>query len=111
MKTVLITGCSSGFGVAAVHRFAKADWNVIATMRNLKDAPRFPVNVFTTRLDVQDSDSSGAAVRDGIEHFGAIDAVVNNAGFGLYGPFETTPSEKVLEQFDVNVFGLMDVVR
>ncbi len=111
MKTVLITGCSSGFGEAAAHRFARADWNVVATMRDLKGAPQFPASVLATRLDVQDRASIQAAIRDGIERFGAIDAVVNNAGFGLFGPFETTPTAKVLEQFDVNVFGLMDVVR
>jgi NAD(P)-dependent dehydrogenase (short-subunit alcohol dehydrogenase family) len=80
-------------------------------MRRPKEAPSFPDNVLTTKLDVQDHDSIGAAIQEGIGRFGAIDAVVNNAGFGLFGPFETTPTEKVIEQFDVNVFGLMDVVR
>ncbi|POF31782.1 SDR family oxidoreductase [Roseibium marinum] len=111
MKTVLITGCSSGFGEAMVHRFADGGWNVVATMRNPARKPEFPGGVHVVKLDVQDRKSIGAAVAEGIERFDAIDAVVNNAGFGLHGPFEATPREKVLEQFEVNVFGLMDVVR
>jgi NAD(P)-dependent dehydrogenase (short-subunit alcohol dehydrogenase family) len=51
------------------------------------------------------------AIQAGIARFGRIDALINNAGFGLYGPFEATSREKVLEQFEVNVFGVMDVIR
>lgn len=111
MRIVLITGCSSGFGEAMAHRFASGGWNVIATMRNPDSAPDFPEGVHVTRLDVQDRASIDAAVKAGIDRFGGIDAVINNAGFGLHGPFEATPREKMLEQFDVNVFGVMDVTR
>jgi NAD(P)-dependent dehydrogenase (short-subunit alcohol dehydrogenase family) len=52
-----------------------------------------------------------AAIDAGIAKFGRIDAVVNNAGYGLFGVFELTPEEKVREQFEVNVFGVMNVVR
>ncbi|VVS99198.1 SDR family oxidoreductase [Rhizobium sp. EC-SD404] len=110
-RTVLITGTSSGFGEAAVHRFAAEGWNVIATMRNPSAAPAFPKNVLVMRLDVQDRSSAETAIAEGIAQFSAIDALVNNAGFGLHGFFETTPREKMLEQFEVNVFGLMDVTR
>lgn len=110
-RTVLITGTSSGFGEAAVHRFAAEGWNVIATLRNPSAAPAFPKNVLVMRLDVQDRSSAETAIAEGIAQFGAIDALVNNAGFGLHGFFETTPREKMLEQFEVNVFGLMDVTR
>lgn len=110
-RTVLITGTSSGFGEAAVHRFAAEGWNVIATLRNPSAAPAFPKNVLVVRLDVQDRSSAETAIAEGIAQFGAIDALVNNAGFGLHGFFETTPREKMLEQFEVNVFGLMDVTR
>ena len=51
------------------------------------------------------------SIDTGIARFGKIDALVNNAGFGLFGVFETLPIEKVKEQFDVNVFGVMDVTR
>lgn len=112
-KTVLITGTSSGLGKTAVKLFASKGWNVVATMRNPKTAKNLESlgDVLVTRLDVQDRKSITAAIEGGIHRFGRIDVLVNNAGFGLFGLFETTPREKVLEQFDVNVFGVMDVTR
>lgn len=112
-KTVLITGTSSGFGKAAVRRFAREGWNVVATMRRPQDERELTQveGVLVTRLDVQDRPSIEAAIDAGIARFGRIDALVNNAGFGLFGLFEATAREKIAEQFDVNVFGVMDVTR
>ncbi|KQS76389.1 SDR family oxidoreductase [Rhizobium sp. Leaf383] len=110
-KTVLITGCSSGFGEAAAAYFADRGWNVIATMRNPSPPLNDRLNVFVTRLDVQDPASIKAAVAEGVARFGRLDVVVNNAGYGLSGIFEGTPREKVRDQFEVNVFGVMDVIR
>ncbi|WP_075291992.1 SDR family oxidoreductase [Pararhizobium arenae] len=110
-KTVLITGCSSGFGEAAVRLFAAKGWNVIATMRNPTDGNEQLPNVLVTRLDVQDRQTIQSAVAEGIAKFGGIDVVVNNAGYGLFGVFEGTSREKVQDQFEVNVFGVMDVIR
>lgn len=111
--TVLITGCSSGFGAASVHAFAAKGWNVIATARRLDDMAALVgiPNVFPVRLDVQDSATISDAIEAGVARFGRIDALVNNAGFGLFGIFEGTPRAKIQEQFDVNVFGMMDVTR
>jgi NAD(P)-dependent dehydrogenase (short-subunit alcohol dehydrogenase family) len=111
MKTVLITGCSSGFGAASVRRFAAEGWNVIATLRRPEAAPAFPAGVLVERLDVQDAGSILPAVTAGLDRFGAIDVLVNNAGFGQSGFFETIPAPKILQQFEVNVFGLMEVTR
>ncbi len=110
-KTVLITGCSSGFGEAASRLFADRGWNVIATMRTSTKADRDYPNVHVTKLDVQDRTTIKSAVEEGIARFGKIDVVVNNAGYGLFGIFEGTSREKVQDQFEVNVFGVMDVVR
>jgi NAD(P)-dependent dehydrogenase (short-subunit alcohol dehydrogenase family) len=113
MKTVLITGCSSGFGRASAKLFARNGWNVVATMRDVAragDLTKQP-NTLLTHLDVQDRASIEEAIQAAIARFGRIDALVNNAGFGLHGLFETTPPEKIREQFDVNVFGVMDVTR
>jgi NAD(P)-dependent dehydrogenase (short-subunit alcohol dehydrogenase family) len=112
-KTVLITGTSSGFGAATVRHFAGQGWNVVATLRSVAGgaAPSELPNVLVTRLDVQDRASIDAAVAAGLERFGQIDVLVNNAGFGLFGVFEETPRERLVEQFDVNVFGVMDVTR
>ncbi len=112
-KTVLITGTSSGFGKAAAKLFARNGWHVIATMRNPGEQTDLVDNndVMVARLDVQDRDSIGKAIEAGIARFGTIDTLINNAGFGLFGVFEATSREKIREQFDVNVFGVMDVTR
>ena len=112
-KTVLITGASSGIGLAAARVFAGNDWSVIATMRQSaadSELASLP-GVLVTRLDVQDRESIDAAVADGVERFGRIDALINNAGFSLFGVFEAISREKIQEQFDANVFGVMDVTR
>ncbi len=106
-NTVLITGASSGIGEATAELFAASGWNVIATMRTPRDIP----GAFVTRLEVEKPETIRAAIDAGTARFGRIDAVVNNAGYGLSGVFELTPEEKVREQFEVNVFGVMNVVR
>jgi NAD(P)-dependent dehydrogenase (short-subunit alcohol dehydrogenase family) len=112
-QTVLITGASSGIGHATAQLFAQQGWNVVATMRDpAHGAPLTKLDrVFVTRLDVQHRETILAAVEAGIQRFGKIDALVNNAGYGQYGLFESVSREKVQEQFDVNVFGVMDVTR
>lgn len=112
-QTVLITGCSSGFGAAAAKLYAARGWNVIATMRNPADGGALLAleNVEVIALDVQSESSIDAAINAGIARFGRIDVLVNNAGFGLFGIFEGTARDKIQEQFDVNVFGVMNVTR
>ncbi|MBB5065432.1 SDR family oxidoreductase [Granulicella mallensis] len=112
-KTVLITGTSSGIGLATVKLFAENDWNVVATMRNPAAGGEFAGhnNVLVVHLDVKDLASIERAVVAGIECFGRIDVLINNAGYGQYGLFEALSREDIQEQFDVNVFGVMDVTR
>lgn len=112
-KTVLITGTSSGIGLATAKRFAAQGWNVVATQRNPdKDTElRHIANVLVTRLDVQDLASMGTAIEAGIQHFGRIDALVNNGGYGQYGLLEAVSHEQILAQFEVNVFGVMELTR
>ncbi|MET0390170.1 MAG: SDR family oxidoreductase [Polyangiales bacterium] len=112
-KTVLITGASSGFGRAAAQQFLSAGWNVAPTMRT----PRLPAEweghprVFVTELDVQNRASIEQAIAHTRERFGGLDVLINNAGYGLFGVFESLSQEKIREQFDVNLFGVMDVTR
>ena len=110
-KTVLITGCSSGFGANSARRFAEQGWNVVATMRDTSKAGdlTFLDNILVTRLDVEDRASIDAAIGAGIDRFGGIDAVVNNAGYGLFAVFESATREAIQQQFNVNLFGVMDV--
>ena len=108
-KTLLITGASSGIGKSAARRFQAEGWNVIATMRSPERETELTTldGVLVTRLDVLDVASIGAAVDAGLQRFGRIDALLNNAGYGAYGPLEATPMDKVRRQFDVNVMGVL----
>ncbi len=111
-KTVLITGCSSGFGKAAALRFRDADWNVVATMTNTGAwSEPGSENVLVLPLDIRDDGSIGAALARAIDHFGRVDCVVNNAGMGLFSVFEATPMETVRALFETNVFGAMRVMQ
>jgi short-subunit dehydrogenase len=112
-KTILITGASSGIGKAVAIHFQEKGWNVIATMRSPEKETELVKlsNVFVTKLDVQDTNSITNAISAGIKKFGNIDLLVNNAGYGQYGVFEATSQEKIQKQFDVNVFGVMNVTR
>lgn len=108
-KTILITGTSSGLGRATAKHFHARGWNVVATMRTPDRETELTQleRMLVTRLDVQDIKSIQSAVDAGLANFGRIDALVNNAGYGAYGPLEATPLEKIRRQFDVNVLGLL----
>ncbi|QNN44768.1 SDR family oxidoreductase [Pedobacter roseus] len=112
-KTILITGASSGIGKTSAKHFAAHGWNVIATMRNPEKEQDLIHNesIFITKLDVQKQETIQSAIQQGIEKFGGIDVLVNNAGYGEFGIFEATPEEQVRTQFDINVFGVMDTIR
>ena len=113
MNTVLITGASSGIGKAAALKFAGQGWNVVATMRHPEKEQELTrlANVLVTALDVQQPATVAAAIDAGIGRFGHLDAVVNNAGYGQNGLFEAVTPEAIQQQFDVNVFGVMNVTR
>ena len=68
-------------------------------------------NVQLEKLDVLDLESINTAIQNGIKKYGKIDALVNNAGYGAYGPLETFPRENIVKQFNTNVIGLMDVTK
>lgn len=112
-STVLITGCSSGIGAAAVRQFAAQGWNVAATLRQPAQAHFDPgagcVQAFA--LDVTDLASVDAAVQQAQARFGAIDVLINNAGYGLFGPFETATPEMIDRQMRTNVGGVFALTR
>ncbi|NVK66542.1 MAG: SDR family oxidoreductase [Flavobacteriales bacterium] len=112
-KTILITGASSGIGKATAIHFQQQGWNVIATMRTPEKESELNKleNIQLERLDVLDLESIDQAIKNGISRFGKIDAIVNNAGYGAYGPLEIFPRENIIKQFNTNVIGLMDVTR
>jgi NAD(P)-dependent dehydrogenase (short-subunit alcohol dehydrogenase family) len=102
MKTVLITGCSSGYGLETARHFLAQGWNVVATMRT----PRHDVLPRCERLRVLPLDVTKAeSIAATLEASGPIDALVNNAGIGLLGAFEATPMTTTREVFETNTFG------
>jgi NAD(P)-dependent dehydrogenase (short-subunit alcohol dehydrogenase family) len=108
MKTVLVTGTSSGYGLATARHFHEQGWNVVATMRAPRDQilPR-SASIRVLALDVTKPESIAAA----LEAAGPIDVLVNNAGIGLFGAFEATPMTTAREVFETNTFGVMAVTQ
>jgi NAD(P)-dependent dehydrogenase (short-subunit alcohol dehydrogenase family) len=109
-KTIFLTGASSGIGRATAELFADRGWNVVATMRSPQDQ-QSSANLLYLSLDVTKPETIQPAIDQAIERFGAIDALVNNAGYALIGPFEACDPAEIESQFATNVFGLMAVTR
>jgi NAD(P)-dependent dehydrogenase (short-subunit alcohol dehydrogenase family) len=108
MKTVLITGCSSGYGLQIARHFHAHGWNVVATMRT----PRPDVLPPSERLRVLPLDvTQPASIAAALEAAGPIDVLVNNAGIGLFGAVEATPLSTIREVFETNTFGVMAMTR
>jgi NAD(P)-dependent dehydrogenase (short-subunit alcohol dehydrogenase family) len=108
MKTVLITGCSSGYGLETARHFHSQGWNVIATMRTPREGilPRSD-RLRVLALDVTKPQSISAA----LEASGPIDVLVNNAGIGMFGAFEATPMSIVRSLFETNTFGVIAMTQ
>lgn len=112
-KTILITGASKGIGRTTAKLFAERGWNVVASMRSPDHETELNQleNVLVTRLDVTDTASIEQAVTTGIDRFRAIDVLLNNAGFAVYGTLEATPTASIREQFAINVFGVLEATK
>lgn len=108
MKTILITGASSGYGLETARHFLSNGWNVIATMRAPREdlLPR-SASLRLLALDVTDENSIAAAMQAA----GPIDALVNNAGIGVVGAFEATPMPHIRKVFETNTFGVMAMTQ
>jgi len=108
MKTVLITGCSSGYGLETARHFHARGWNVIATMRT----PRAGILPKSDRLRVLPLDvTRPESIAATIEASGPIDVLVNNAGIGVVGAFEATSMSHVRRVFETNTFGVMAMTQ
>jgi NAD(P)-dependent dehydrogenase (short-subunit alcohol dehydrogenase family) len=108
MNAVLITGCSSGYGLKTARHFHARGWTVIATMRRPQEGI-LPASdrIRLLALDVTSAESIAAAV----EAAGPVDVLVNNAGIGVAGAFEATPMSHVRKVFDTNTFGAMAMTQ
>lgn len=117
MSVVLISGCSSGFGLETALAFARRGDDVVATVREPARAERLSAharelpNLTVERLDVTDQGSINDAVGRAIGTFGRIDVVVNNAGIGVVGALEAVDDPTLRRIFDTNVFGATALTR
>jgi NAD(P)-dependent dehydrogenase (short-subunit alcohol dehydrogenase family) len=109
-KVVLITGCSTGIGRDLAQRLAGAGYRVAATARNVEAMQGLDA-ALKLALDVTRPESIQKAVDDTIEQFGRIDVLVNNAGYSQIGALEELADSQVQQMYDVNVFGVLRMVR
>ena len=108
MKTALITGCSSGYGLEIARHFHAQGWTVIATMRK----PREDVLPKSDRIRILPLDvTMPDSIADAVDAAGPIDVLVNNAGIGVVGAFEATPMAHVRKVFETNTFGVMAMTQ
>ena len=114
-KIILITGASRGFGKLWANALLKRGDKVAATARNIQDlndlVETFGDAVLPIQLDVNDRDACFAAVNKAAAHFGRIDVLINNAGFGLFGAIEETTEQQARAQIETNFFGLLWVTQ
>jgi len=112
-QTIVITGASSGIGKATAKLFAERGWNVAATMRNPEKESELQTlpNVKVYALDVTNVESVHHAFKQISIDFKQIDVLLNNAGYGLAGPLETATEEKIMDQFNTNLFGIIRTIK
>ena len=108
MPKIIITGCSSGFGLATAQKFVDAGWHVVATMRT----PSYDLLPLNDRLEILPLDVTSAdSIKKAVEAAGTIDALVNNAGVGMLNVLEGAEMSKIRELFETNVFGAMAMTK
>ncbi|HAP15138.1 MAG TPA: short-chain dehydrogenase/reductase, partial [Lactococcus sp.] len=109
-KVVIITGASNGMGYEAAKTFAQRGWQVYAGARRVEKIPTDD-GIIALKLDVTDSKSNHAFIQHVTAQTGRIDVLVNNAGYGEYGPVEEIPMENVRKQFETNFFGAVELTQ
>lgn len=112
MKTIFITGTSTGLGKAAAKLFAEKGWKVIATMRNPEKETELSGidNITLLPLDVTNAEQIKSTAAQALA-MGDVDVVFNNAGYGLAGPLEGTTDEQLVRQLNTNLLGVIRVTQ
>lgn len=109
---VLISGCSSGIGLALAREFAQKEFRVCATALDKKDIEHLQgENTETFTLDVNSSKSIRTCTKAALKKWGRIDILINNAGYGLIGPLIELPLDGIRSQFETNLFGLIALTQ
>jgi NAD(P)-dependent dehydrogenase (short-subunit alcohol dehydrogenase family) len=110
-KIIFITGASRGFGKLWAEALLQRGDKVVATARNISTlddlVSKYGDNILPLQLDVNDRSADIAAIQKAKEHFGSIDVLINNAGYGLFGSIEETTEQQAREQMETNFFGLL----
>ncbi|HVE36637.1 MAG TPA: SDR family oxidoreductase [Nitrososphaeraceae archaeon] len=117
-RTVLVTGCSSGIGLATCHVLSRNNFMTYGTARNLSKAKKIQdlingenLSLKILRLDVNDNQSIKIAVKKILTDTGRIDVLINNAGYGMFGPVEEITTQEVKKQFETNFFGTIRLIK
>jgi NAD(P)-dependent dehydrogenase (short-subunit alcohol dehydrogenase family) len=117
-RTVLVTGCSSGIGLATCHVLSRNNFMTYGTVRNLSKAKKIQdlinrenLSLKILRLDVNDNQSIKLAVKKILTDTGRIDVLINNAGYGMFGPVEEITTQEVKKQFETNFFGTIRLIK
>ena len=114
-KVWFITGCSTGFGRELASLALQQGNRVVVTARKTSDiediVSPYPETAIAVKLDVTDKADIKASVEKAMETFGGIDVLVNNAGIGYFGAVEESEDDEVRRMFDINVFGLADMIK
>ena len=114
-KVWFVTGASKGLGLSLVKELLNKGYNVAATSRNLAELGNAVGNssqsFLPLQMDLVDTASVAQGIQKTIDQFGRIDVIVNNAGYGLVGAIEELTDEETRLNFDVNVFGTLNVLR
>jgi len=115
-KVWLVTGASKGLGLSLIKQLLSSGYGVAATSRNIQELTDAVAELATTAflpltMNLQSEESVGAAVDRTVDYFGNIDVVVNNAGYGLTGALEELSDAETRANFEVNVFGMLNVIR
>jgi len=114
-KTIFITGASRGFGKLWAEAFLKRGDKVVATARNLDSlqdlVKQYGDTVLALQLDVNNRAACFEAIKKAQNHFGAIDILINNAGYGLFGTIEEVSEQEARDQIETNLFGLLWVTQ
>ena len=113
-KIWFVTGASKGLGLTLVKKLLSIGHNVAATSRNLSDLSKAVGefdNFLPLSVDLMNEESIESAISQTINKFGQLDVVVNNAGYGMLGALEELSDKEARENFDVNVFGSLNVIR
>lgn len=117
-RTVLVTGCSSGIGLATCHVLSRNNFMTYGTVRNLSKAKKIQdlmnrenLSLKILRLDVNDNQSIKLAIKKILNDTGRIDVLINNAGYGMFGPIEEITIQEIKKQFETNFFGTIRLIK